>query len=87
MEVSTFVADKCAASGTELLLSRSFSLLFSFSLFSVLALSFSLYLYLPFCVLSSEAMGYLLKEALKTLCGSNQWSYAVFWKIGCQNPK
>ncbi|EXB38407.1 hypothetical protein L484_022306 [Morus notabilis] len=32
-------------------------------------------------------MGYLLKEALKTLCGSNQWSYAVFWKIGCQNPK
>ncbi|GER36517.1 basic helix-loop-helix (bHLH) DNA-bindingsuperfamily protein [Striga asiatica] len=32
-------------------------------------------------------MGYLLKEALKTLCGVNQWSYAVFWKIGCQNPK
>ncbi|PON51790.1 MYC/MYB transcription factor [Parasponia andersonii] len=32
-------------------------------------------------------MGYLLKEVLKTLCGSNQWSYAVFWKIGCQNPK
>ncbi|XP_030506523.2 transcription factor LHW isoform X2 [Cannabis sativa] len=32
-------------------------------------------------------MGYLLKEMLKTLCGSNQWSYAVFWKIGCQNPK
>lgn len=32
-------------------------------------------------------MGYLLKEALKTLCGINQWSYAVFWKFGCQNPK
>ncbi|KAL7154152.1 hypothetical protein ABFS83_04G216200 [Erythranthe nasuta] len=32
-------------------------------------------------------MGYLLKEALKTLCGVNQWCYAVFWKIGCQNPK
>lgn len=34
-----------------------------------------------------KAMGYLLKEALKALCGVNQWSYAVFWKIGCQNPK
>ncbi|CAL9000308.1 unnamed protein product [Prunus brigantina] len=32
-------------------------------------------------------MGLLLKQALKTLCGSNQWTYAVFWKIGCQNPK
>uniref|UniRef100_A0A5B6YGP3 Putative transcription factor LHW-like isoform X1 n=1 Tax=Davidia involucrata TaxID=16924 RepID=A0A5B6YGP3_DAVIN len=32
-------------------------------------------------------MGYLLKEALKTLCGVNQCSYAVFWKISCQNPK
>nr|XP_043634861.1 transcription factor LHW isoform X2 [Erigeron canadensis] len=32
-------------------------------------------------------MGYLLKEALKTLCGVNQWCYAIFWKIGCQNPK
>ncbi|KAI3797911.1 hypothetical protein L1987_33175 [Smallanthus sonchifolius] len=31
-------------------------------------------------------MGYLLKEALKTLCGVNQWAYAIFWKIGCQNP-
>ncbi|KAL0436249.1 UNVERIFIED_CONTAM: Transcription factor LHW [Sesamum radiatum] len=31
--------------------------------------------------------GVLLKEALKTLCGVNQWSYAIFWKIGCQNPK
>ncbi|CAA0841339.1 Transcription factor LHW [Striga hermonthica] len=31
-------------------------------------------------------MGYLLKEVLKTLCGVNQWSYAVFWKMGCQNP-
>ncbi|KAK4482746.1 hypothetical protein RD792_009913 [Penstemon davidsonii] len=36
---------------------------------------------------SVATMGYLLKEALKTLCGVNQWSYAVFWKIGCQNPK
>ncbi|XP_031387338.1 transcription factor LHW-like [Punica granatum] len=32
-------------------------------------------------------MGYLLKEALKTLCGVNRWSYAVFWKVGCQNPR
>ncbi|KAK4791229.1 hypothetical protein SAY86_031642 [Trapa natans] len=32
-------------------------------------------------------MGYLLKEALKTLCGVNQWAYAVFWKIDCHNPK
>lgn len=32
-------------------------------------------------------MGYLFKEALKALCGVNQWSYAVFWKIGSQNPK
>ncbi|KAK4366394.1 hypothetical protein RND71_014274 [Anisodus tanguticus] len=32
-------------------------------------------------------MGYLLKEVLKTLCGVNQWSYAVYWKIGCQNTK
>ncbi|XP_052186168.1 transcription factor LHW isoform X1 [Diospyros lotus] len=32
-------------------------------------------------------MGYLLKEVLKTLCGVNQWSYAVFWKIGYQNPE
>ncbi|XP_059659658.1 transcription factor LHW-like isoform X2 [Cornus florida] len=32
-------------------------------------------------------MGYRLKEALKTLCANNQWSYAVFWKIACQNPK
>ncbi|XP_019199318.1 PREDICTED: transcription factor LHW [Ipomoea nil] len=32
-------------------------------------------------------MGYLLKEALKTLCGVNRWSYAIFWKIGCHNPK
>ncbi|KAL4345480.1 hypothetical protein AHAS_Ahas11G0282600 [Arachis hypogaea] len=32
-------------------------------------------------------MGFLLKEALKTLCGRNQWSYAVFWKIGCNNSK
>ncbi|KAF9598926.1 hypothetical protein IFM89_033124 [Coptis chinensis] len=28
----------------------------------------------------------LLKEALKCLCGENRWSYAIFWKIGCQNP-
>ncbi|KAA0055905.1 hypothetical protein IC582_003509 [Cucumis melo] len=32
-------------------------------------------------------MGFLLKEMLKALCGSSQWSYAVFWKIGCQNTK
>ncbi|KAE9593107.1 putative transcription factor bHLH family [Lupinus albus] len=32
-------------------------------------------------------MGFLLKEALKTICARNQWSYAVFWKIGCNNPK
>ncbi|MED6176981.1 hypothetical protein PIB30_093389 [Stylosanthes scabra] len=32
-------------------------------------------------------MGFLLKEALKTLCSRNQWSYAVFWKIGCNNSK
>ncbi|CAI9781388.1 unnamed protein product [Fraxinus pennsylvanica] len=32
-------------------------------------------------------MGYVFKEVLKTLCGVNQWDYAVFWKIGCQNPK
>ncbi|XVF47004.1 hypothetical protein PTKIN_Ptkin03bG0074300 [Pterospermum kingtungense] len=32
-------------------------------------------------------MGDLLKEALKSLCGVTQWSYAVFWKIGCQNTK
>ncbi|GER56966.1 transcription factor-related family protein [Striga asiatica] len=30
-------------------------------------------------------MGYLLKEALRALCGVNQWSYAVFWKMDCQN--
>ena len=34
-----------------------------------------------------RAMGGLLKEALKSLCGVSQWSYAVFWKIGCQNTK
>ncbi|KAL4312421.1 hypothetical protein GQ457_01G037880 [Hibiscus cannabinus] len=32
-------------------------------------------------------MGGLLKEALKSLCGVNNWSYAVFWKFGCQNSK
>lgn len=31
-------------------------------------------------------MGFLLKEALKRLCSTNRWAYAVFWKIGCQNP-
>lgn len=36
---------------------------------------------------SKEKMGFLLKEALKSLCDRNQWSYAVFWKIGCQNSK
>jgi len=39
-------------------------------------------------VLRISKMGFLLKEALKTLCGrNNQWSYAVFWKIGCNNSK
>ncbi|KAL5056311.1 hypothetical protein RYX36_036993 [Vicia faba] len=32
-------------------------------------------------------MGFLLKEGLKSLCGRNQWCYAVFWKIGCNNSK
>ncbi|GMI74305.1 hypothetical protein HRI_001099800 [Hibiscus trionum] len=32
-------------------------------------------------------MSGLLKEALKSLCGLNHWSYAVFWKIGCQSSK
>ncbi|XP_028756774.1 transcription factor LHW [Neltuma alba] len=32
-------------------------------------------------------MGFLLKEVLKTLCSRNQWSYAVFWKIGRHNPQ
>ncbi|KAL2328405.1 hypothetical protein Fmac_021832 [Flemingia macrophylla] len=32
-------------------------------------------------------MGFLLKEALRTLCSRNRWSYAVFWKIGCNNSK
>ncbi|KAE8674904.1 Transcription factor-related, putative isoform 2 [Hibiscus syriacus] len=32
-------------------------------------------------------MGGLLKETLKSLCGVNQWSYAIYWKIGCQNTK
>ncbi|KAJ8750086.1 hypothetical protein K2173_014001 [Erythroxylum novogranatense] len=32
-------------------------------------------------------MGNLLREVLKTLCCFNQWCYAVFWKLGCQNPK
>ncbi|KAF8403377.1 hypothetical protein HHK36_011479 [Tetracentron sinense] len=31
-------------------------------------------------------MGFLLKEALKCLCGENRWSYAIFWKIACRNP-
>ncbi|XP_043720106.1 transcription factor LHW-like isoform X2 [Telopea speciosissima] len=30
-------------------------------------------------------MGFL-KEALKIICVENQWSYGVFWKIGCRNP-
>ncbi|KAF8098254.1 hypothetical protein N665_0270s0026 [Sinapis alba] len=30
-------------------------------------------------------MGVLLREALSSICVNNQWSYAVFWKIGCQN--
>ncbi|RZB75097.1 transcription factor LHW-like [Glycine soja] len=32
-------------------------------------------------------MGFSLKEALRTLCSRNRWSYAVFWKIGCNNSK
>ncbi|ESW04489.1 hypothetical protein PHAVU_011G098900 [Phaseolus vulgaris] len=32
-------------------------------------------------------MGFLLKEVLRTLCSRNRWSYAVFWKIGCNNSK
>ncbi|TKY67019.1 Transcription factor LHW [Spatholobus suberectus] len=32
-------------------------------------------------------MGFLLKEALRTLGSRNRWSYAVFWKIGCNNSK
>ncbi|KAK7261166.1 hypothetical protein RIF29_27471 [Crotalaria pallida] len=32
-------------------------------------------------------MGFLLKEALQTLCARNHWSYAVFWKIGSNNSK
>ncbi|XP_010510793.1 PREDICTED: transcription factor LHW-like isoform X1 [Camelina sativa] len=30
-------------------------------------------------------MGVLLQEALRSMCVNNQWCYAVFWKIGCQN--
>ncbi|GLT48657.1 hypothetical protein SLA2020_222670 [Shorea laevis] len=30
-------------------------------------------------------MGVWLREALRMLCKTNRWSYAVFWKIGCQN--
>ncbi|GLT77715.1 hypothetical protein SLA2020_492770 [Shorea laevis] len=29
----------------------------------------------------------LLREALRMLCGTNHWSYAVFWKMGCQNTR
>ncbi|KAJ4724882.1 transcription factor LHW [Melia azedarach] len=32
-------------------------------------------------------MGVMLKQVLKALCAGNQWCYAVFWKIGCQNTK
>lgn len=32
-------------------------------------------------------MGIVLKEVLKAFCSSNQWSYSVFWKIGCHNTK
>lgn len=32
-------------------------------------------------------MGVLLREALRSMCVNNQWSYAVFWKIGCQNSR
>ncbi|CAF2164357.1 unnamed protein product [Brassica rapa] len=37
------------------------------------------------CRGKKEAMGVLLREALRSICVNNQWSYAVFWKIGCQN--
>ncbi|KAJ0020104.1 hypothetical protein Pint_31748 [Pistacia integerrima] len=36
---------------------------------------------------SGEKMGIMLKEVLKAFCSSNQWSYSVFWKIGCHNTK
>ncbi|KAJ4979264.1 hypothetical protein NE237_010044 [Protea cynaroides] len=39
-----------------------------------------------FKISSIETMGFL-KESLKCLCVENQWSYAVFWKFGCRNPK
>ncbi|KAI3939192.1 hypothetical protein MKX01_002060 [Papaver californicum] len=32
-------------------------------------------------------MGSFLKEALKCLCRDNQWSYAIFWKMGIHNPR
>ncbi|RZB42617.1 Glutamate synthase [NADH], amyloplastic [Glycine soja] len=32
-------------------------------------------------------MGFLLKEALRTLFSRNRWSYAIFWKIGYNNSK
>ncbi|KAI3898460.1 hypothetical protein MKX03_001358 [Papaver bracteatum] len=32
-------------------------------------------------------MASFLKEALKCLCGDNQWSYAIFWKMGIHNPR
>lgn len=32
-------------------------------------------------------MGAMLRQVLKAVCAGNQWCYAVFWKIGCQNTK
>ncbi|GAY62314.1 hypothetical protein CUMW_216830 [Citrus unshiu] len=32
-------------------------------------------------------MGAMLRQVLKAFCAGNQWCYAVFWKIGCQNTK
>lgn len=32
-------------------------------------------------------MGEVLKEALRSLCGFGRWEYAVFWKLGPQNPR
>ncbi|RZC78524.1 hypothetical protein C5167_002708 [Papaver somniferum] len=32
-------------------------------------------------------MASFLKEALRCLCGDNQWSYAIFWKMGIHNPR
>ena len=38
-------------------------------------------------LLQENQMGFLLKEALRTLFSRNRWSYAIFWKIGYNNSK